>query len=100
MLEAYALITHERSREHHGTEIAALVHRGEHVARVQSRLSDFIRDLLAEGPKTGDVRGDITPNELASYCLHSLSAASSLPSNAAVRRLVAVTLAGLRPRSH
>lgn len=30
-------------------------------------------------------------------CLHALTAASSLPSKAAVRRLVAVTLAGLRP---
>ncbi|TJV42717.1 MAG: TetR/AcrR family transcriptional regulator, partial [Mesorhizobium sp.] len=29
--------------------------------------------------------------------LHALAAASSLPSKAAVRRLVAVTLAGLRP---
>ena len=35
--------------------------------------------------------------ELASYCLHALAAASSLPSAAAIRRLVTVTLAGLRP---
>ena len=35
-------------------------------------------------------------DELASYCLHALTAASSLPSKAAVRRLVKVTLAGLR----
>lgn len=31
--------------------------------------------------------------------LHALAAASSLPSKAAVRRLVVVTLAGLRPRA-
>jgi hypothetical protein len=36
--------------------------------------------------------------ELVSYCLHALTSASSLPSAAAVRRLVAVTLSGLRPR--
>jgi len=36
--------------------------------------------------------------ELARYCLHALTSASSLPSAAAVRRLVAVTLSGLRPR--
>ena len=32
MLEAYALISHERSRAHHGADLAALVHRGEHLA--------------------------------------------------------------------
>jgi AcrR family transcriptional regulator len=93
VLEAYALISHE----HHGTELAALLHRGEHVARAQQELTDLIRDLLTEAQETGDVRDDVAPNELASYCLHALAATSSLPSKAAVRRLVAVTLAGLRP---
>jgi len=95
VLEAYALIHHE----HHGTELAALVHRGEHVARAQQQLSDLIRDLLTEGAKTGDLRDDVAPDELASYCLHALAASSSLRSKAAVRRLVTVTLAGLRPRT-
>jgi len=93
VLTAYALISHG----HHGTELAALLHRGEHVARAQKHLSDLVRDLLTEGAATGDLRDDVAPNELASYCLHALTAASSLPSKAAVRRLVTVTLAGLRP---
>jgi len=59
--------------------------------------SDLVGDLLAQAARTGDLRGDVAPDELASYCLHALSAASSLPSKAAVRRLVAVTMAGLRP---
>ena len=92
VLEAYALISHE----HHGTELAALLHRGEHVARAQQQLRDFIRDLLTEGAKTGDLRDDVAPAELATYCLHALTAASSLASKAAVRRLVMVTMAGLR----
>jgi AcrR family transcriptional regulator len=92
VLEAYALISHE----HHGTELAALLHRGEHVARAQQQLSDFIRDLLSEGAGSGDLRDDVAPGELASYCLHALTAAGSLPSKAAVRRLVAVILAGLQ----
>jgi len=95
VLEAYALISHHR--EHHGTELAALLHRGEHVARAQQQLIELIRDLLTEVAATGDVRDDVAPAELASYCLHALTAASSLPSKAAVRRLVTVTLAGLRP---
>ncbi len=94
VLAAYALMTHERP---HGTDLAALVHRGEHHAEAQRHLSDFIRDLLTEAAAAGAVRGDVAPDELASYCLHALMAASSLPSKTAVRRLVAVTLAGLRP---
>jgi AcrR family transcriptional regulator len=95
VLEAYAFISHYRG--HHGTELAALLHRGEHVARAQQQLIDLIRDLLTEAAETGYVRDDVVPDELASYCLHALTAASSLPSKAAVRRLVTVTLAGLRP---
>lgn len=41
----------------------------------------MIRELLtAEGTETGDVRDDIDPDELASYCLHALTAAGDLPS--------------------
>jgi AcrR family transcriptional regulator len=93
VLEAFALISHER----HATELAALLHRGEHVARAHQPLRDLIRDLLIEGAAIGHLRDDVAPDELASYCLHALTAASNLRSKAAVRRLVAVTLAGLRP---
>ncbi len=95
VLGAFALIAHRR--EHHGAELAALLHRGEHVARAQQHLTDLIRDLLVEVAETGDLRDDVPPDELASYCLHALTAAGSLSSEAAVRRLVAVTLAGLHP---
>jgi hypothetical protein len=56
----------------------------------------MIRDLVTQGMETGHLRDDVAPDELATYCLHALTAASSLPSKAAVRRLVGVTLAGLR----
>ncbi|HEY6562590.1 MAG TPA: hypothetical protein VI072_35225 [Polyangiaceae bacterium] len=39
----------------------------------------------------------MAPDELAGYCLHALGAASSLPSKAAVRRLVRLVMAGLQP---
>ena len=96
VLKAYALISQE-SHGHHDTELAAFLHRDEQVARAQQQLRDMIRDLLTEAAEAGDVRDDVAPDELASYCLHALTAASSLPSEAAVRRLVTVTLAGLRP---
>jgi AcrR family transcriptional regulator len=75
VLHAYARICQHRER--HGTEeLGALLHGGEQVARSQ--------------------QDDVAPDELAIYCVHALSAAGRLPSEAAVRRLVAVTLAALR----
>jgi AcrR family transcriptional regulator len=94
VLRAYALIQHR----HHGGELVSLLHRGRHVARAQQHLAELIRDLLSEATAAGAVRDDVAPDELASYSLHALAAAGDLPSEAAVRRLVAVTLAGLRLR--
>jgi AcrR family transcriptional regulator len=95
VLEAYALIIHQ----HDGSGLGALLHRGAHVDRAKQQLRDFVRDLLGEAAATGDVRDDVAPEELASYCLHAVTAASILPSRAAVRRLVRVILAGLQPRA-
>ena len=95
VLEAYALILHE----HHGSELAALLHRGEHVAHAQQHLHGFVGDLLVQGVGAGEIRSDISSGELATYCLHALTAAGRLPSKAAVRRLASVTLDGLR-RTH
>jgi len=92
VLAAYALISYER----HDSEFVNLLHRGEHVALAHEQLVTLVRDLLVEGIQTGELRGDIAPEELASYCLHALTAASTLSSPAAVYRLVAVTLTGLR----
>lgn len=91
VLAAYALISHE----HHGTELVTRLHRGEHVARAHQQLTEFIRDLLTEGAQAGSLRADVPPDELATYCLHALTAASSLPSREAVHRLVTVTMSGL-----
>ena len=96
VLEAYALILHE-SQGHHDTELAAFLHRDEHVARAQRQLRAMIRDLVTDGAEAGVLRDDVAPDELASYCAYALTAARTLPSKAAVRRLVNVTLAGLRP---
>jgi AcrR family transcriptional regulator len=96
VLEAYAVISHE-TRTHHDTELAAFLHRDEQVGRAQQHLREMVADLLTEAAETGHIRDDVAANELASYCLHALTAASSLGSKAAIRRLVTVTLAGLRP---
>jgi AcrR family transcriptional regulator len=100
VLEGYALIRHG-SHGHQDAELAAFLHRDEHehVMRAHDRLHEMIHELLAEGAETGALRDDVAPDELASYCLHALGAASALPSRAAVGRLARVTLDGLRLRS-
>ncbi|MGW0732007.1 TetR/AcrR family transcriptional regulator [Streptomyces sp. NPDC002851] len=95
VLETYAFI--QQRRHGHGAELAAALHEGEHVARAQEHLTGFIRGLLEEGVAAGIIRNDVAPDELANYCLHALAAAGTSRSKAAVRRLVAVTLSGLRP---
>ena len=94
VLGTYALILHE----HHCSDLAASLHRGAHVAQAHQQLRDFVRDLLREGAASGEVRDDVAPEELASYCLHAVAAARHLPSKAAVSRLVGVILAGLQAR--
>ncbi|GLV95147.1 MULTISPECIES: TetR/AcrR family transcriptional regulator [Streptomyces] len=94
VLTAYALMT--AARGSHDADIAAYLHHGPHVAHAHEHLHGLIRDMIAERAADGDLRADTDPGELATYCLHALSAASALPSEAAVRRLVQLTLAGLR----
>jgi len=95
VLDAYARIQHRRRG--HDAEIGALLHRGEHVDHAERHLRRFIGELLAEGVASGEVRDDVTPDELAAYCLHALAAAGALESEQAVHRLVRVTADGLRP---
>jgi AcrR family transcriptional regulator len=96
VLEAYAFVARE-SHAHHDTELTAFLHGDAQIARAQRHLRDMFRDLLSAAAQAGHVRDDVAPDELAEYCLHALGAAGGLPSKAAVRRLVTVTLAGLQP---
>ncbi|WP_405395155.1 TetR/AcrR family transcriptional regulator [Microbispora hainanensis] len=93
-LRAFAEIQHHSAR-HHGGELAALLHRGEHVDRARHRLREFVENLITEAARDGDVRDDVAAGELAGYCLHALTAAGTADSPDAVHRLVTVTLAGL-----
>ena len=68
------------------------------MARARQQLQDLVADLLAAGAEAGAIRSGIAPGERAGYCLHALAAAGNLPSEAAVRRPLAVTMSGLRPQ--
>jgi AcrR family transcriptional regulator len=98
VLQAYALISHE-SRGHRGTDVAGLLHRGERVTRAEHQVHNMIQGLVTEAGEAGDVRDDITPGELASFCLNAIGGAAELRSKASVRRLVAVTFSALSCRA-
>jgi AcrR family transcriptional regulator len=96
VLEAYALLS-RHPRGHHDAGFVELLHRGDRIGRAHRQVHEMIRDLLVAAAKAGDVREDVPPAELATYCVHALTGAGAQRSKAAVRRLVSVTLAGLRP---
>lgn len=98
VLREFARISN-RSRQHHGSDLAAALHRHPQVARAQQRVHVMLRELIVEGARDGHLRDDVPADELASYCLHALSAADTGASGSAIDRLVSVTLDGLRPRS-
>jgi AcrR family transcriptional regulator len=93
VLAAYADIQHG----HRGDPREALVHAGDHVGRARQHLHELVTALLSDGVRAGHVRDDVPADELAAFCLHALDAAADLRSKAAVRRLVAVTLAAVHP---
>ena len=94
VLNTYAHLQHH-SGHHHGGDLATLLHSSRHVDHAQQQLRNFVQSLIAEAMQDGELRDDVATDELATYCLHALSAAGTLPSQDAVHRLVAVTLAGL-----
>lgn len=93
VLASYAFIAHESHG--HDTELAALLHRDGQVSHAESELHELIRGLVADAALSGEARDDVSPTELATYCMYSLAAAANLPSKAAVRRLVDVTVSGV-----
>ena len=91
------LTTYAQSVRHQrGTDLGAALHNTEHVAQARQRLVDFLRQLLDEARRCGDVRQDVPVEELAGYCLNAMNAVAGL-SDDGVHRLVAVVLAGLKP---
>lgn len=101
VLGAYARVQRQRaSHGHrpHGPELVAFLHRDHRLAPAEHQLHALLRDLIAQAAEEGQVRSDVGPDELTTFCLHALDAAGAAPSNAAAERLVGLTLDGLRPR--
>ncbi|WP_427016542.1 TetR/AcrR family transcriptional regulator [Pseudarthrobacter sp. P1] len=90
VLHMHAMMTYE----HRGSAMAATMHH----EGARQRQDAFIQDVLRRAAETGAIRNDLTPEELANYCLHALAAAAESTSTAAVQRLVHLTLDGLRSK--
>ncbi len=93
VLEAYALVSHEP----HRSELSELLHHGEHVTHAHQHMHAFVRDLITRAAQEGNVRTDTSTDELATFCIHAITAASELKNKTAVRRLVTLILSALEP---
>jgi AcrR family transcriptional regulator len=93
VLFAYAVTL----REHHGSDLAAELHREDHVRRATAHLHEFVSDLVVAAAERGAVRLDVPPGELTSYALAAVTAAAGLRTRASVVRLVDLIVASLSP---
>ncbi|MET7426748.1 TetR/AcrR family transcriptional regulator [Dactylosporangium sp. NPDC005555] len=75
---------------------AAALHGAAHVRHAHAHLHTLVADAIDAAAGAGEVRTDVPAAELAAFCLHALAAASTMPSQAARDRLVAVTLTALQ----
>ena len=96
VLQEYARICYFRGR-HGSDELAAILHRGATVHDASARLREILHDVLAAAAQAGQVRTDVDPSELAGFCMNALAAAGDAADEAAVTRLVDLTVDALRP---
>jgi AcrR family transcriptional regulator len=94
VLRAYAGMAHS----HEDGDLANLLHTGGHAIHALDHLSALVAAIIAEGAEAGDLRKDMPPDELATFCLAAMAGARNLGSDAAIDRLVALTLDGLGAR--
>ncbi|UQU67499.1 TetR/AcrR family transcriptional regulator [Couchioplanes caeruleus] len=81
----------------HAAELAVPLHQAKHVHHARRLLHELVTQAITAAADGGVARDDVPATELATYCLHALGAAGELRSRPARERLVAITLAGLRP---
>jgi AcrR family transcriptional regulator len=99
VLGKYARIQRQHTDHHEnpeGRELAAFLHRDGQLAPAEQELHDMLASLLSEAADSGHIRDDVSPDELSTFCLHALGAARTLVTDAALDRLVAVTLSGVQ----
>jgi AcrR family transcriptional regulator len=95
VLEAFALMTQRGGQHSPSGALMSLLHRGENVTRAEQSLCELIAHLVAAAVTDGTARDDVPPEQLAWFCLHAAKSAQHLPSQAAVRRMVALIMSAL-----
>jgi AcrR family transcriptional regulator len=95
-LEAYGRICRQRAR-HGGDAMSAALHHAREVQQSERQLRDLLASLVAEAAAARVVRTDMPALELASFCLHALTAAADMESALPVESLVELVWAGLTP---
>ena len=64
----------------------------DHAARGRDAVVVFIEELIADAAAERMVRTDISPGELAIYCVHALDAAGASPSRAGADRIARLVI--------
>jgi len=95
ILRTYAMRMHHMTAKHAGSDLAAMIHRGDHVDEAQQALITLVADLIAAAAADGTVRSDVPPKELAAFCLNALSATRGSDSKAVVERAVDLAMTAL-----
>jgi AcrR family transcriptional regulator len=97
-LVAYGRICQQRAK--HGDDaMSAALHHSREVQQPERQLRDLLADLVAEAAASAAVRSDVPAPELASFCVHALTAAADIGSPARVETLVDLVWASLTPAS-
>lgn len=93
VLVAYARLSQHR----HGGDLAAALHQSDHTTEAHARLHTLVRELITDAAEVGQARVDVPADELVAFCLHALTASSTVASDDGLQRLVTLTLTALKP---
>jgi AcrR family transcriptional regulator len=95
VIGAFAHMTRAASQHGGTSELVASLHVADQLSKPEKELRELLTKLIVEGVEAGELRDDVPPNELALFCLHAAAGARYAESEAAVRRLLDLTMTGL-----
>lgn len=91
------LATYGRLSSRHHPDMAALLHRAEHVAHAEAHLLNFVAELTAVGAAAGHLRTDVNATELARFCIQAVRGGGELDDSELDQR-AQLAVDALRPR--
>jgi AcrR family transcriptional regulator len=97
VLETFASMTHRWGRHGSSAQIVSVLHQGDTVTHAEQAVRAMVGELVAAAVGDGTLRDDVPAEELTSFCLQAAAGAQFLSSQAAVHRLVELTVAALLP---